>query len=306
MSVYQIVTDNIIAMLEEGVVPWRKPWRSVGGNVWPRNARNVKYRGINVFILHTTKVRRGYASNFWVTYKQAQAMGGTVRKGEKGTTITFWKVGQPIREFDEDTQRTVTRRPFMLRYYTVFNIDQCENLTLTGAMKAEAEAIDDGLVYNPTLDDAEAIVATYFARDDAPTLFEQAQDEAYYIPSMDEIHVPLRGQFDEPEGFYYTIFHEMAHSTGHAKRLNRKGIGEFSHGSYGKEELVAEMTNAFLNAEAGIDGKTEQNAAYIQSWLTSLRADNTLVVQAASNAQKALDYIMGIEYNQDTNESESE
>jgi antirestriction protein ArdC len=303
MSVYQIITDNIIGMLEQGVVPWRKPWRSAGGNIWPRSARNIKYRGINVFILHTTKMARGYTSNFWVTYKQAQAMGGTVKKGEKGTTITFWKVGQPIREFDEDTQRTVTRRPFMLRYYTVFNIDQCENLTLTGPMKAEAEAIDSGLVDNPTLDDAEAIVATYFARDDAPTLRENAQDECYYVPALDEIVTPLRGQYDTPEGYYYSLFHEMGHSTGHAKRLNRKGIGEFSHGSYGKEELVAEMTAAFLNAEAGIDGIVDQNAAYINSWLTQLRADNTLVVQAASNAQKALDYIMGIEYN---NESEVE
>ena len=303
-SVYQIVTDNIINLLEQGVIPWQQPYRDVGGR-WPVNARNIRYRGINVFILHTTKMMKGYTSNFWVTYKQAQAMNGTVKKGEKGTTIVFWKVGAPIREFDEATQRTVTRRPFMLRYYTVFNLDQTENVDLTRAMKMEQDEMDSELVYNPPIDEAEAIVATYFARDDAPKLVERAMSDApYYIPSMDEIHVPLRGQANSPEDWYYILNHEIAHSTGHASRLNRKGIGEFSHGSYGKEELVAEMTNAFLCAESGIANREtdRNNAAYIQSWLTQLRADNTLVIQAASAAQKALDYILGVEYNQVTEE----
>lgn len=297
-SVYQIVTDNIISMLEQGVVPWSKPWRGIAGGGWPVNARGIRYRGINVFILATTKMRKGYGSDFWMTYKQAQELGGTVKKGEKSTLITFWKVGQPTREYDEETGRTVTRRPFMLRYYNVFNLDQTENVRLTGKMKAEAEAIDDVLTYVPTIDDAEAIVASYFVRDGAPTLRENAQDECYYVPSSDEIVTPLRGQFDKPEGYYYSLFHEMAHSTGHAKRLHRKQEGAFCSGSYGREELVAEMANAFLCTEAGIDGTVEQSASYIQSWLNNLRADNTLVVQAASAAQKAFDYIMGIEYNQ--------
>jgi antirestriction protein ArdC len=301
-TVYEIVTDQIVKALEAGVVPWRRPWQTVAGR-FPRNAQNRPYRGINVWLLAASRAVNNYKSNFWVTYKQAQKMGGTVKKGEKSTIVTFWKVGEPER----DPETGKMRRPFMLRYYRVFNLDQCENLKLTKAMKAEFDSID-ALPELPSIDEAEAIVATYFARDGAPVLQPDGGNAAYYIPSLDTLQVPERGQFSNPADFYATMFHEMTHSTGHESRCNRKLVGSHNRDSYGREELVAEMGAAFLQAESGIGAETfDNNAAYIGSWLRTIKGDSRLVVQAASAAQKAVDFILGTEYNQDsTDESEAE
>jgi len=301
-KVYDIVTDNIISMLDKGIVPWRKPWGMSGTGI-ARNAWNKPYRGINVFLLAARRMDAGFQSNFWVTYKQAQKEGGTVRKGEKGTAVVFWKVGKAERVWDEEKQKTITRRPFMLRYFTVFNLDQIDGMKLTKAMKAERDAIEAG--QNPDLvtgnfDDAEAVIGTYLSRENAPSYDEVLSDSAFYVPSADRISVPARTQYEKPEEFYSTVFHEFTHSTGHPDRLARREHGEVRHFGddlYAAEELVAEFGSAMLCAEAGIDNTVENSAAYIASWKSRLQADPKLVVQAAGKAQKAADYILGIEWN---------
>ena len=275
-SVYEIVTSKIIAELEKGEIPWRKPWHTES----PRNlARGKPYRGINVFLLGM----QGYASPYWVTFNQAKERGGHVRKGEHGTQIIFWKWPEHAKANDEDTaSEEDTRRyaPF-LRYYTVFNSDQCEGIAVP-ASKA---------IVNP-IETAEAIAA---GMPNQPKREQSAK--AAYAPSSDTVYMPARQSFDSSEAYYSTLFHELTHSTGHASRLARQNVMEISYfGSedYSREELVAEMGAAMLCAVSGIEARTVSNsAAYIQNWLRVLKGDSRMLVTAASQAQKAADYIQG-------------
>jgi len=258
--------------LERGEIPWRKPWRTLP----PANLISKKpYRGINVFLLALA----GYGSQYWLTYRQAQALGGNVRKGEHGAKIVFWKFDR----FETETAdgETEERKSAFLRYYTVFNLEQTEGLkallALPPAFPIEsAEAIVQGMPNPPA-----------FAQDAG----------AAYIPSRDTVTMPSRTTFESPAEFYSTLFHELTHSTGHAKRLGRDGIEKiqpFGSEDYSKEELVAEMGSAMLCGVAGIEQATISNsAAYLQSWIKRLKADSRLVVSAASAAQKAADYIRG-------------
>jgi antirestriction protein ArdC len=303
-NVYEIVTDNIIGMLDKGIVPWRKPWTASGSGI-AKNAWNKPYRGINVFLLGAAKMMAGYNSNFWVTYNQAKKEGGQVRKGEKGQMVVFWKVGKPTIVTDEETGRTKTSRPFILRYFTVFNLDQIDGMKMTKAMKAEADRLAnaEAAIDNVTgrYDEAEAILASYLVRDDAPAFAEAAGDRAFYVPTEDRIQVPARTQYERGEEFYSTAFHECVHSTGHADRLARREHGEVRHfgdEAYSAEELVAEFGSAMLCAESGIDNTIENSAAYIASWSKVLKANPKMLVQAAGKAQKAADFILGTTYEQ--------
>src|SRR5216683_4727238 len=272
LSVYEIITNQILAELERGEVPWRKPWRSLP----PANLITKKpYRGINVFLLAFA----GYGSQFWLTYRQAQALGGNVRRGEHGTKIVFWKCN--TRETESADGEIEERKSAFLRYYTVFNLEQTEGLKallrLPPAFPIEsAEEIVKGMPNPPA--------------------FEQ-DSRAAYIPSTDTVTMPSRAAFDSQAEYYSTLFHELTHSTGHPKRLGREGIEKiqpFSSEDYSKEELVAEMGSAMLCGIAGIEQATITNsAAYLQSWIKRLKADSRLVVTAASAAQKAADYIRG-------------
>jgi antirestriction protein ArdC len=245
-SVYDIVTSRILAELEKGQVPWRKPWRTLP----PANLVSRKpYRGINVFLLALA----GYGSQYWLTYRQAQALGGNVRRGEHGTKIVFWK-------FDKYETETADGEPeertsAFLRYYTVFNLEQTEGLKALLALPPARP-----------IESAEAIVSGM----PNPPAFEQ-EFQAAYIPSRDTVTMPSRTAFELQAEYYSTLFHELTHSTGHAKRLAREGFDRpqaFGSESYSREELIAEMGSAMLCGVAGIEqGTLENSAAYLKSWI---------------------------------------
>jgi antirestriction protein ArdC len=270
---YEVVTESIIKQLESGVAPWRKPWRTE----MPANLASKKeYRGINVFLLASL----GYGSRYWLTYRQAQTLGGSVRKGEHGSKVVFWKMDE-YRKEDKETGETENRKSILLRYYTVFNLEQCEGIKSPEPTRVIAP-----------LEQCETIVNSM----PNPPGFEQ-DSRAFYRPSTDTVGAPARSAFDSVEEFYSTLFHELTHSTGHPSRVGREGIMEhnpFGSEDYSKEELVAEMGAAMLCGVAGIQSRTLNNSAsYLQSWINKLRSDSRLIVSAASQAQKAADYILG-------------
>jgi antirestriction protein ArdC len=272
-TTYEIVTEAIIKQLESGVAPWRKPWRTG----MPVNLVSKKeYRGINIFLL----AFQGYGSRYWLTYRQAQALSGNIKKGEHGTKVVFWKIGEYQKENAETTE-IETHKSILLRYYTVFNLEQCEGI----------ESPEPHPNIHP-IEQCESIVRSM---PDAPAFEQEAQ--ACYRPSIDTVGMPARSAFHSTEEYYSTLFHELTHSTGHPSRLGREGImkhNPFGSEDYSKEELVAEMGAAMLCGVAGIESQTLGNsAAYLQSWISRLRSDSRLVISAAAQAQKAADYILG-------------
>lgn len=279
---YAEVTARIVAALERGTVPWRHPWRARG----LRNAVSHRpYRGINLLVLSLTSMEAGYDDARWLTFRQAEQLGGHVRRGEHGTRVVFWK--WPPRDEDRNSDSPdADRSPALplMRLYTVFNVAQCEGLTLPDP--------ESGGEFDP-LTRAEAIVAGYA---DGPHVFHDGES-AYYIPSRDEVHLPPLGAFRDVDGYHATLFHELAHSTGHPSRLYREGYQEsapFGSPVYSREELVAEFAAAFLCQEAGVDAsRLDQSAAYIASWLRALEDDRRLAVAAAGQAQRAVDHILG-------------
>jgi len=271
-SVYSIVTEQILKQLETGVAPWHRPWATQT----PKNLASGRgYRGINVFLLASN----GYGSPYWLTYKQATERGGHVRKGEHGTKVVFWKIG--TRETEDADGETHESKSILLRYYTVFNVEQCEGV----ASPSVAPAVN-------SIEECERIVSQM----PNPPAFEQ-DGRAWYRPSTDSVGMPSRNAFNSVEEFYSTLFHELTHSTGHSKRVGRDGIEKlntFGSESYSKEELIAEMGAAMLCGVAGIERKTLSNsAAYLKSWIGVLKSDARMVITAASAAQKAADYIQG-------------
>jgi antirestriction protein ArdC len=276
VDVYQIVTDRIIGMLEDGVVPWNKPWAT--GSEAPMNLVSKKaYRGVNVWLLSCA----GYASPYWVSYKQATEMGGQVRKGEKSTPVVYWKMFETL---DKATGEKKTIP--MLKYYSVFNVSQCDNLKYP--TPEELEKID----FNP-IEEAEKIVANMPKK---PTILHGEQ-QAYYNRSSDFVNMPQKETFDKVENYYSVLFHELTHATGHENRLGRlqNDVSRFGDACYAKEELVAEMGASFLCATAGIVDRTIDNsAAYIASWLKRLKNDKKLVVSASAKAHQSTDFILGV------------
>lgn len=283
-SIYQTVTDRIISSLKAGVIPWEKPWKSprFAGGPFPRNFYSGKpYRGINVLLLWSS----GYSSPFWVTFKQAQELKGNVRKGERGTPIVFYKQLPERPEKEAEDERT----PFILCQYTVFNVEQCDGLTLPEIEQPAnpAPEIDEDEI-------CEDIVAGWEKRP-ALHLTSPTECRAYYRSSTDSVHMPARTRFVDAPHYYSTLFHELVHSTGHESRLNRTFGDRFGDELYSKEELVAEMGAAFLCSIAGIANEhTDRNTtAYIQNWIAKLEGDNRLIIHAAANAQRAADCILG-------------
>jgi antirestriction protein ArdC len=268
-SVYQVVTDRIIEALEKGVVPWRQPWAAEA----PKNLVSKKeYRGVNVLLLGAA----AKASPWWLTFNQAKALGGNVKKGEKGTPVVFWKV------YDKEDDDGDKDRRFVLRYYTVFNASQCEGIEVP-ASPAKSDPIEA----------CEKIAAGYA---NGPKV-QHGGDRAFYSPSHDLVQVPARESFKDPEHYYSTLFHELTHSTGAADRLDRKGITDpiqFASHEYSFEELVAECGAAFLCSEAGIATATlDDSAAYLAHWVGRLKSEPRWIVEAASKAAKAADLVLG-------------
>lgn len=286
-DVYQIVTDQILEALESGVVPWRKDWQDVPGFGQPYNLRSKKaYRGINILLLGLEKDRRNYSSEWWLTFKQAKELDGTVKKGEKSTLIVFW-LWFKVKGKDSDGEEAADSRP-MLRYYRVFNADQCD---LPEGTIPAPETID-----RPELPEA-AAQTIIDGMPNRPEIRHNDADRAYYSPATDTVTLPNHYLFNSVDSYFSTAFHELAHSTGHDSRLGRhsKGQKQAALGSeeYGKEELVAEISAAFLCSFAGISNATIENqAAYIANWKQTISADKRMVVTAAAQAQKAADHIL--------------
>jgi antirestriction protein ArdC len=274
-SVYEIVTQQVIEQLKAGVAPWRKPWSTS----IPRNLISKKpYRGMNVLMLAT----QGYSSPYWVTFNQAKQLGAHVRRGERSTLVSFWKFGEYSKE-NIETRETENKTSILLRYYRVFNLEQCEGLSALRGDEyrpvnpiAECESITNSMPNRPRIE---------------PNL------HAFYRPSADTVGMPERDSFESAEAYYSTLFHELTHSTGHTSRLNRfeehSADHQFGSESYSREELVAEFGAAMLSGIAGISPVTLSNSAsYLQSWIIRLKSDSRLIVSAASQAQKAADYIL--------------
>lgn len=274
IAAYERITERIVALLEQGTVPWHRPWQVKTG--LPRNLVTQKpYRGINVFLL----MAMSYESPFWLTCRQANQLGGRVRKGEKACPVVFWK-----RMENEDVESAEPqKKPPLLRLYHVFNVVQCDGLK-------EAPAAE-----NSTF--AATKPADIVAKMPEPPAIKHGMAKAFYSPSEDYVKMPGPERFDSESGYYATLFHELVHSTGHEKRLNRASITErngFGSDPYCKEELIAELGSAFLCGYADIVDRTIDNsAAYLNGWLEQLRQDKMLIVQAAAQAQKATDYIIG-------------
>ena len=275
-DVYQIITDRIIALLESGTVPWRKPWK--GGRP-PQNLVSRRfYRGINVFLLNAAR----FGSPLWLSFKQVQSIGAAVRKGEQASPVVFWKLRKAADKETQDQQRD--RRAPLLRYYNVFNVEQCENVK--SSLLPDVEQSE----FRP-IEQCEQLVARMPKR---PSI-SHSGTRAAYCPIRDAVTMPNTTAFESPESYYSTLFHELTHATGHASRLSRKGITEPTHfGSdpYSREELVAELGAAFLCGHCRIANRTiDASASYIQGWLNRLRKERTIMVHAAAQAQKASDFI---------------
>ena len=286
MDVYGIITERILDQLEKGVVPWRKPWTTAG--VVPTNLVSKKeYRGINVWVL----MSQNYGSPYWVTYNQAKKLKGHVKAGEKGTPVVFWKWIEK-EEKDKETGEKKTKRFPFLRYYTVFNVEQTEGIDESKIPQVEKKEIDP-------IECCESVVEGMPNR---PHIIHGG-GSASYSPMLDTVQMPQRNQFHSAEGYYCTLFHELSHSTGHESRLNRKTINvTASYGSedYSKEELVAEMSAAFLSGHCGIENEViDNNAAYIAGWMKAIADDKKLVVMAAAQAQKSADYILDKKQNEE-------
>jgi antirestriction protein ArdC len=280
-DLYAEVSARIVTELERGAAPWVKPWSATAGMNTPCNAAtNRPYSGCNVVLLWMAR-QAGYRAPRFLTYKQALELGGHVRKGERGTRVYFVKQLE-VRDKHSDDE-SATRVIPMLREYTVFNVDQCENLP------ARVVTLGNAKPRNPDQRDARA---DEFLACTGATIRE-GSGEAYYRPTDDFISLPGFQDFKSAAHFYATAFHELGHWTGHESRLNRDLRLRFGDRSYAAEELVAELCAAFLCAEFSIDGDM-RHAGYIQSWIGLLKHDCRAFFAACSKAQAAADYLRGL------------
>lgn len=278
-SVYEMVTDRIIEQLENGVIPWKKPWTGIRSGAFNRISKKP-YSLLNQMLL---KFDGEYA-----TFKQWQDLGGHVRKGEKSEIVCFWKI-QPVEEEQEDGTKVVRQIP-LLRYYNVFHISQVE-----GVEPLQEEELND---IEP-IEKAENILHDYWTRENI-TVKHMAGNRAYYSPTHDMICLPLFEQFTNASEYYSTAYHESVHSTMKENRCNRaedrKGKNvAFGSEDYSREELCAEIGSATILNIIGIEtaNSFRNSAAYIQNWLSVLRNDVKFIVSASSKAEKAVNYILG-------------
>ena len=282
-EIYLGITHKIIADLEKGELTWRKPWNPENlsaGIRLPLRCNHVPYSGINIVMLWSTAAQKGYSSPYWMTYKQANDMKAHVRKGEKGTQIVY------ADRFDVDEVKedgtTETRNIPFLKLYTVFNASQLEGLPDAYAQLPEPPKINPE-IRSPEIDE-------FFNRTQAKIFPGR---NAAYFQSFDYIEMPPFESFNSAAAYYSTLAHEMAHWTKHPSRLNRNfNSGVWGDEAYAKEELVAELAASFLGADLGFEPVTkDEHTAYIQSWLKILKGDSRFIVQAASQAQKAVEYL---------------
>lgn len=275
----QEYTDDVVRMIEEGVSPFQKPWKA-GALHTPYNTTSLRpYHGGNALGLMIQMMRHGWTDPRFVTYNQAQEKGWQVRKGEKGTRIEYWEFPTVAKNATvTDGVEGDDRKPFVIhRIYTVFNAAQVDGMPpLEQPERNEWEVVEDG----------ERILANSGAniRHDGGT-------RAFYRPSSDSIHLPVKEAFNGPQGYYPTALHELAHWTGHPDRLNRLKHYPFGSPDYAREELRAELAGLFLAAEKGLPFEPQNSAAYMKSWIKPLKDDKNEIFHAAADAGQAVDYI---------------
>ena len=273
-----LITDRLIAEMEQGIIPWDKPWTGVGA---VSHTTGKPYSLLNQLILG--------CSGEWLTLNQINAEHGHLKKGSKGSPVVFWKQVKIIET--NDSGETVEKLVPMLRYYSVFRVEDCERIKVKHPQELQKHA-------NPVAE-AEEIIADYLQRTGIKMTRDKLSDEAYYSPNRDVIVIPKIEQFGSEAEYYSTAFHEMVHSTGHKTRLNRFSPdaqnAAFGSESYSKEELVAELGAASLNAHIGIETKSSfrNSAAYLQAWIRALKNDPTMIISASGKAEKAVNYILG-------------
>jgi antirestriction protein ArdC len=285
-SLYEEVTATIIAQLEAGVFPWAQPWSaSAAGLGLPRNTvSGRRYSGINVLILWGAVIEGGYPSQDWLTFRQALAAGGCVRKGERGRTVFYADRFTPQKdeasghEQGADDSDAVRSIPFLKRF-SVFNVAQVAGLP------ERVTAAPAPLPDRQPHEDAEALIAATSAD------FRIGGAQAFYVPALDYVQVPPQPAFAQQIDYYRTALHELGHWTGHASRLGRDQSGGFGTPAYAREELCAELASAFLCAALCIV-PTVRHADYLANWLTVLRSDSRAIFKAASQASKAADYLL--------------
>jgi antirestriction protein ArdC len=278
---YSEVSARIVAELEAGAAPWVKPWSASGGMNTPCNAvSNRPYSGCNVVLLFMAQAA-GYRTPRFLTFKQALELGGNVRKGAHGTKVYFVKQLQVQDKGADDN--SATRLVPMMRQYTVFNVDQCENLP---------DSVNTGKPMRIRNPDARDELADAFLHSTGADICE-GHGEACYIPSRDFISMPAFAGFKGADHFYNVAFHELGHWTAHKSRLDRDLKNRFGSRNYAAEELIAELCAAFLCAEFGFDGDV-RNAGYIGPWIELLKADKRAFFTACSQASKAADYLRGL------------
>lgn len=274
-TIYQEITDSIITELENGAAPWVKPWKADSSA--DKNVISQKpYQGINRLILGMSSMFRGFSVPVWASYKQWESLGANVRKGEKGTRIVFFS---PVTK--ENKQTGETESYAVLKAYWVFNASQVDGIEILPVTPVAGD-------FNPVARAEDRIVKTGAA-------ISHGGDAAFYMPSQDRIQLPNKTAFNTESSYYATAFHELGHWTGAKTRLDRDlDKGKFGNPAYAFEELVAEMTAAFLCQDYGIQGEL-RHAGYIQSWLKACRDDSKAIFKAAALAQKAADYINGLD-----------
>ena len=272
-TVYEEVTNSIIEQLENGAIPWHKPW--VADSSADKNVISQKpYQGINRLILGMSGMAHGFTVPVWASFKQWQQLGGSVRKGEKGTKIVFYTPAEKINAQGEKEAYAV------LKAYWVFNASQVDGIEVT-----PVSVVDKPFTANQLAE--ERIIKT-------GARISHGGDAAFFMPSQDRIQMPHKSAFENEASYYATAFHELTHWTGSESRLDRNLKGRFGNPEYAFEELVAEMGAAFLCQDYGIKGEL-RHAGYIQSWLKALRDDSKAVFKAAAYAQKAATFINGLD-----------
>ncbi|MGA0603876.1 ArdC family protein [Caulobacter sp. KR2-114] len=286
-DLYTRVTNAIVADLERGVRPWTKPWSAehLAGRISrPLRSTGEPYSGINVILLWAEAVARSYAAPIWITFRQALALGGHIRKGEHGATVVYANKFSRT-ETGDDGQDVERQIPF-LKAYTVFNVEQVEGLPAPFYAVAE-----------PRLDAVQRIghAEAFFAATGADV--RHGGDQAYYAVHPDYVQMPSFETFVDPERYYATLAHETTHWTRHPSRLNRDfGRKRWGDGGYAQEELVAELGAAFLCADLGLElTPREDHTAYIETWLQVLQDDKRFIFAAAAHAQRAADFLHGLQ-----------
>lgn len=282
-NIYEEITNRILAEMEKGIIPWQKPWTCSSGAVSHTTGR--PYSLLNQFLIASGRNFEEFPYGEYLTFKQAKAEGGKVRRGEKGNMVVFWTL-YPKERDKEDGTKTTDFIPCLKSYY-VFEVSQCDNIK-------RRHNPQERNVPNPIYE-AEQVVAEYFGRE-ACKLNVCESSRAYYSPLEDKVTVPRMSQYNSAAEYYSTLFHEVTHSTGHHSRLGRIKTGAVHFGSeeYSKEELVAEMGAAFMLNRVGVDCQRafRNSVAYLQSWSRKFREDPRLFVTAAGKAEAAVKYII--------------